>query len=255
MCFDATKGKIVLIYPEWWEKAENRLNANVADFAVRIKSKLETLKPEELIRRKNPYLFCLRATNKTDGFAASVLDAFLSSSEETMFGTLAEQCAVVICQSAKNGMKSTAEGIDIEYVENETRTIIQVKSGKNWGNSSQRKNCLTTSIKPLVILQQGNNVHVRCIEGVCYGPASNRSRGSYYTYIGSDFWEEVSGWEDTHIALLSIFVAHAQNGLMESKTLAKGAVTQFLIESGISQQGEIDWVNWVNYVDKKRSKK
>ena len=81
----------------------------------------------------------MRAVNDTEQFATSSLDAFLSSSEETMFGTLVEQCAVVICRHGKGGMKSTAEGIDIEYVENGARTIIQVKSGKHWGNSSQRK--------------------------------------------------------------------------------------------------------------------
>ncbi len=158
-----------MIYPVWWGQAENELDQYISEFTDKIRQKLEKLKPNDLIGRKNPYLFCLRATNDTQRYAESILDAFLSSSEETMFGSLAEDCAVVICRYARNGIKSAAEGIDIEiaHVQDNIRTIIQVKFGKHWGNSSQRKKMEDYFSKARRILQQGGP----CMLGVSKGYA------------------------------------------------------------------------------------
>ncbi len=238
-----------MIYPVWWGQAENELDQYISEFTDKIKQKLEKLKPNDLIGRKNPYLFCLRATNDTQRYAEAILDAFLSSSEETMFGSLAEDCAVVICGYARNGIKSTAEGIDIEYVQDNTRTIIQVKSGKHWGNSSQRKKMEDYFSKARRILQQGGAVHVRCIEGICYGPASSRDRGNYLTYIGSVFWKEISEWDETYTALLDIFFRHAQNGLLEVKVAAREKIINFLIYNGISVNNEIQWNRLLQFVN------
>lgn len=238
-------------HPEWWGEAEEELSIHVSDFADKITKRLENLKPKDLVARKNPYLFCLRANNDAEQFSASILDAFLSSSEETMFGTLAEQCAVVICRFGKGGIKSTAEGIDIEYVENDTRTIIQVKSGKHWGNSSQRKKMEEYFTKAKRILTQSEDIHVRCIEGLCYGHAKTVSRGNYSTYAGSDFWKEISEWDDAYLAILNIFSIHAQNGLTEAKTASKRFIVAFLKENQISLDNQINWANLVRYVNGK----
>ncbi|MCY4265412.1 MAG: PmeII family type II restriction endonuclease [Gammaproteobacteria bacterium] len=242
--------------PEWWRQAVIQLDEQVGGFTDKIRVKLKELKPQELIIRKNPYLFCLRATNDTRRYAESILDAFLSSSEETMFGTLAEDCAVIICNHGKHGWKSGAEGIDIEYsdveyLKSKTRTIVQVKSGKNWGNSSQRKKMEDYFKKYAKILRQGGDINVRCIEGVCYGPASKNDRGNFHTYIGSEFWKEISGWDGIYLALLGVFRSHAQNGLSEVKADAKECITNFLVKNAISVNGQINWDNLILYVNGK----
>ncbi len=235
--------------PEWWCQAEAEISLHVADFADKIKGKLDNLNPKDLVTRKNPYLFCLRAINDEESFSTAILEAYLSSSEETMFGTLAEQCAVVICRFGKGGMKSTAEGIDIEYVEGRIRTIIQVKSGRYWGNSSQRKKMEDYFTRAKRIVTQGAVIPIKCIEGVCYGHAGTINKGNYYTYVGSDFWKEISGWEDTYLAILCIFSTHAQNGLTEAKTAARAVIRSFLRENRISLDNQINWANLVQYVN------
>ncbi len=239
--------------PVWWPEAEVDLNLHVSTFADRLKSKLENLNPSQLISRKNPYLFCLRAANNTEQFSSSILDAFLSSSEETMFGALAELCAVEICKHAKNGMKSATEGIDIEYTGAGVRTIVQVKSGKNWGNSSQHSKMKDYFSKARQILQQGTNMQVKCIEGICYGKAEIKDKGNYHLYAGSDFWTEISDWDSAHLALLDIFHNHAQNGLQDIKSFAKQAIVKTLIDKEISIDGHICWPNLVQFVDGKNA--
>ena len=69
-----------------------------------------------------------------------MIKAFLSSSEETRFGSIFEGCAEIVCKYGRNGQKSGIEGIDIEYSENiAKRVLVQIKSGRNWGNASQKK--------------------------------------------------------------------------------------------------------------------
>jgi len=240
-----------LNYPDWWNYAEEDLNTHIAEVSNKIKSKLGELDVQKLIKRKNPYLFCLRSASDTKRFSGLLLDAFLSSSEETMFGTIAERCAVVINTKAKGGMKSTTEGIDIEYIDDHgRRTIVQVKSGQNWGNSAQRKQMEDYFKKAKRILQQGNNKdQVVCIEGICYGPAKINNKGNYYRYIGSEFWKEISGWEYTYLALVEIFSAHAQNGFTEIRTNAIESIIKFLENSEISSDLQINWNKLVRYVN------
>ena len=94
-------------------------------------------------------------------------------------------------------------------------------------------------------------MYVRCIEGLCYGHAKTVSRGNYSTYAGSDFWKEISGWEDAYLAILNIFSMHAKNGLAEAKTASKILIVTFLKENQIPLDDRINWANLVLYVNGK----
>ena len=67
------------------------------------------------------------------------MDAFLSASEEKSFGDFLEELAIFISTLSYNGRKSSATGIDLEFNKKDVHYIISVKSGPNWGNSSQQK--------------------------------------------------------------------------------------------------------------------
>lgn len=59
--------------------------------------RLERLKNsalENLIKRKNPYLFKAKNIENAGDLAKNILDAFLSSQEETIFGNLMENLAI-----------------------------------------------------------------------------------------------------------------------------------------------------------------
>ena len=47
---------------------------------------LQRLKLADLLRRKNPYLFKAKAVNSAPDLIKRLLDAYLSSKEETIFG-------------------------------------------------------------------------------------------------------------------------------------------------------------------------
>ena len=65
------------------------------------------------------------------------MEAHLSSQEETIFGGFLEELAIFICAQVYGGQKSSAEGIDLEFIKDGIRYIVSIKSGPNWGNSNQ----------------------------------------------------------------------------------------------------------------------
>ena len=67
---------------------------------------------------KNPYLFKAKDINTAQDFVTFILDAHLSSQEETIFGGFLEELAIFICSQVYSGQKSAAEGIDYAKVVN-----------------------------------------------------------------------------------------------------------------------------------------
>lgn len=227
-------------YPDWWERAEPDIHAAISDFADWMQTKIATIKPHKLIV-KNPYLFRARAPTGADQLAARLIDAFLSSSEETRFGDILEQTAISICREAKGGRKSGASGIDLEYDEDGTRTLMQIKSGTNWGNSSQHKKLVSDFQAATRVLRQGGDIQVRCVEGICYGASGVKERGSHVRLVGNAFWNDISGWSGAGRAVLHIVGHHAANGLTEVVAAARASVVEHLEQSGATRDGMVDW--------------
>lgn len=227
-------------YPDWWERAEPDIHTAIGDFADWMRNKINAIKPHRLIV-KNPYLFRARAPAGAEQLAARLIDAFLSSSEETRFGDILERTAISICREAKGGRKSGASGIDLEYDEDGTRTIMQIKSGTNWGNSSQHKKLVSDFQAATRVLRQGSDIQVRCVEGICYGASGVKDRGSHVRLVGNAFWEDISGWPHAGRAVLRIVGHHAANGLTEVVTAARASVVEYLEQSGATVHGVVDW--------------
>ena len=85
--------------PDWWPKATVDIDQAIEGFTEKLRGKLRDLgdHPEKILRRKNPYLLAIRQSGDSVGFARHMVDAFISSSEETLFGTIFDQCAEIVC--------------------------------------------------------------------------------------------------------------------------------------------------------------
>lgn len=236
--------------PDWWELAETEIDEVVIGFTEGLKDKLAELgnKPMSLLGRKNPFLFRVRGRETVDGFVWSMVDALLSSSEETKFGGIFENCAEIVCRHGKSGQKSGIEGIDLEYSEGpEKRVLVQVKSGKNWGNSSQKRQLKLNFQRASRVLKQGGSVKdVRCIEGISYGKREQKQLGSHERIVGVAFWEEISGWDGLYFALMTTVGKHAGNGLQDAKGETVEKVANFMREKNLL--GEEDKINWENLI-------
>lgn len=227
--------------PDWWGAAEVDIHKSVAHFSDRVRAKLSD-HPSKIIAKKNPFLFRARVSTDAKLLATMIVDAFLSSSEETMFGNVLEEIVIDVCSHAKGGRKSSTESIDLEYDEGRQRTIVQIKSGPNWGNSRQRSALVASFNKARQVIRQGRNVEVRCVEGICYGPSDTKDLGTHWRLIGNDFWLSISDWDGTALAVFNIIGDHAGNGLEEARETAYNEMVAFLRGRGaVTPDNLVKW--------------
>lgn len=168
---------------------------HIGDFHnARLKS-LEKLKLESILKRKNPYLFKAKDIDVAADLVRVLMSAHLSSQEETLFGDFLENLAIFICQKTFGGQKATTEGLDLVFIRDDTLYLVAIKSGPNWGNSSQIKRMKDDFARAKRVYRTNNSrsQKVEAVNGCCYGQDDSPDKGEYFKYCGQRFWEFVSG--------------------------------------------------------------
>src|SRR5712672_2937749 len=119
---------------------EKYVHDNIDDFHAKRLANIQGLTLKAVLENKNPYLFKAKNLNRPADLIAAILDARLSSGEETSFGGFLEGLAVYVAQITGGGQKAAGTGgIDLELTRDGIRYLVAVKSGKNWGNDDQHK--------------------------------------------------------------------------------------------------------------------
>ena len=176
---------------------------NIGEFHRRRLESLASLKLDKLLKSKNPYLFKAKNITLSQDFIKIVLDAYLSSQEETIFGNILEGLARFINGKIYGGQKSSSPGIDLEFVKNNIRYLVSIKSGPHWGNSEQIKKMIDNFKTAKVRIRQHNpEVTVVAVNGCCYGKDSRPDKGEYFKYCGQQFWEFISGNENLYLEII-----------------------------------------------------
>jgi hypothetical protein len=182
---------------------ETYVHENIGTFHDQRLASLDKVDIRALIKRKNPYLFRAKNLVVISDIVKALLDAHLSSSEETMFGNWLEQLSIFVCEKAYNGRKSGITGIDLEMDRDHIRYIVSIKSGPNWGNSSQIKKMINDFAKAKKTLQTSNaKLAIQAVNGCCYGKTKDPNKGDYLKYCGQDFWAFISGSDTLYINLI-----------------------------------------------------
>ena len=180
----------------------------------------------------------------------SLLDAHLSSQEETIFGEFLEGLAIYICQKSYNGKKSAAEGIDLEFEKDGIKYIVSIKSGPNWGNSSQIRKMVENFRKAKRILRSsGRKMHIVAINGCCYGKDNNPDKGDYLKLCGQRFWEFISGMENLYTEIIEPLGHQAKERNEEFLIAYSKLINKFTLEFSkqFCPSGEIDWEALVRF--------
>lgn len=172
----------------------NFVEENIGEFHERRAISLQNLKLKQVLGRKNPYLFKAKNINDAHDLVKTILDAHLSSQEETIFGEFLEKLAIFVCGKVFAGRKSSAEGIDLEFAHNNVLYIVSIKSGPNWGNSSQIKRMVDNFKQAKRILRTSDSrINIQAINGCCYGKENQPDKVDYLKLCGQDFWDFISG--------------------------------------------------------------
>lgn len=91
------------------------VEGNIGDFHKKRISSLDMLKLSNILKRKNPYLFKAKYILTAEEIIKGLVDAHISSNEETIFGDWLEGLAIYINKKVYGGWKSGVTGIDLEF--------------------------------------------------------------------------------------------------------------------------------------------
>lgn len=218
---------------------------NIVDFHQARINKLKTLKLDTVLRKKNPYLFKAKYLLSAPEIVQSLSDAFISSAEETIFGDWLERLAIFVCANVYNARKSATLGIDMEFDKDGIRYIVSIKSGPNWGNSSQiRKMKEDFNSAKRVLRTSGTNIQVVAINGCCYGKDKNPDKGDYFKYCGQKFWEFISGEPTLYSDILEPIATDAKKKNEDFKfeyTKMINKLTLEFLNNYCNNDGSINW--------------
>ncbi|WP_420264353.1 PmeII family type II restriction endonuclease [Candidatus Magnetominusculus dajiuhuensis] len=217
---------------------------NIGVFHKKRIQNLEKLRLNQILKRKNPYLFKAKNILTAQDLIKTVLDAFLSSQEETIFGEFLEGLAVFICAGVYGGKKSSAEGIDLEFDKDDIKYIVTIKSGPNWGNSSQINKMKDNFKKARKILSTNTSkINIVSVNGCCYGKDNNPDKGDYLKLCGQRFWEFISGNDYLYINIIEPLGYKAKEKNDEFYESYAKLINVFTFEFGreFCIDGKIDW--------------
>lgn len=226
------------------------VNKNIDSFhETRLKC-LEDLKLSKLLS-KNPYLFKAKNINKANDLIQSLLDAFLSSSEEKIFGDFLEGLAIFIADMAFNGFKSGITGIDLEINRENVHYLISIKSGQNWGNASQHKKLEQDFKKATSTIKQNDRtINVQSILGICYGKSKTNFNNGYWKIIGQNFWYFISGDKDLYKEIIEPIGYRAKehnDQFNQGKDAIINLFTKSFVSAFCDKSGKIDWEKLVEF--------
>lgn len=218
---------------------------NIGVFHHKRIASLDHLKLSTILKRKNPYLFRAKNMLTAGEIVENLLNAHISSNEETIFGDWLEGLAIFINSKVYGGRKSSAKGIDLEFDNDDKRYIVSIKSGPNWGNSSQIEKMKKDFITAKKILLTGNShLNIRAINGCCYGKDNYPEKGDYLKLCGQQFWNFISGNENLYLDIIEPLGFKAKEKNEEFTELYAQRINTFtgeFIQNYCFVSGEIDW--------------
>ncbi len=230
---------------------------NIDTFHTKRLQHLQGLKLNQVLNRKNPYLFRAKNILTAQDIVKPILDAYLSSQEETLFGDFLEQLAIFVCERSFGGRKSAAEGVDLELEKDHTLYIVSIKSGPNWGNSSQIKRMLDNFSKAKRILRTNRPIlNITAVNGCCYGRDQKPDKGSYWKLCGQDFWTFISGNENLYLDIIEPLGYQAKQKNEEFLIGYAQIVNRFTSEliADFCEDGLINWMKLVQFSSSNRGK-
>lgn len=223
-------------------------------------NKLNLLRLSDVLKRKNPYLLKAKNIELAGDLVKSIVDAFLSSQEETLFGNLLEGFAIYVSNKLHGGFKSTLQSVDLEFERDSIYYIVGIKSSTSWGNGDQvRKMRENFKLAKELLRERRVLSEMVAVNGCIYGkdrvPFKNHEDPDkqYYKYAGQEFWRFISGDDTLYREIITPIDKEARQ---KDETFKKAyaakinEMTQDFVTTFMTDN-QIDWIKLIDYVSKR----
>jgi hypothetical protein len=229
---------------------------NIGTFHEKRIQSLDKLKLSQVLKRKNPYLFKAKNVLTADQIIRGIVDAHISSSEEGIFGDWLEGLAIFINKKVYGGKKSGILGVDLEFDNDNNRYIVNIKSGPNWGNSSQISKMAADFKTAKKTLRTSNSqLNIIAVNGCCYGRDNHPDKGDYFKYCGQSFWHFISNNENLFTGIIEPLGYKAKeknDNFLQSYSKMINKFTMEFANEFCRENGEIDWERLVRFNSENR---
>lgn len=224
---------------------------NIGIFHQKRIASIDKLNLGKILKRKNPYLFKAKYALTAEEVVKGLVNAHISSNEETLFGDWLEGLAIFINSKVYSGWKSGIQGIDLEFDHDGYRHIVNIKSGPNWANSSQIAKMKSDFKSAQRTLRTSNSkLNIVCVNGCCYGQDAKPDKGDYYKYCGQQFWEFISGNNTLYtdiVAPLGHKAKEKNDGFVEAYSERINLLTLDFARLFCNSKGALDWKKLVEF--------
>lgn len=220
----------------------------LSEFYEKLIGKIDSLNISTVMKSKNPYLYRAKAMQNASEIVESVLNAYISSSEETIFGNcFFEPLAIAAC----NGVKSITPGVDIEVRDETTLHAIAVKSGTKIFNAASKDRQRQYFAAASRLAQQGR-LSFDAIIGYAYGKKTSETpRGEIYRELaGKRFWAELTGDDDFYLKIIKYMDTLPEQYVEEYKKSYNRASNRLVRDFSslfCNYDGSIDWERLVKF--------
>lgn len=211
-----------------------------------VQNKVDLLK---ILKQKNPYLFRAKNVLTAQDLIKGFLDAFLQSQEETLFGDFIEGLAIFICDKVYGAKKSELTGIDLEFEKGGVMYVVEIKTGWNWGNSSQIRQLKINFESAKKLLRAKTGKKVIAVNGCCFGKDNKPDKGGYLKLCGQRFWELISGNEKLYMDIVEPIGYRAREKNEEFAENYAQIINKLTLEFSqkFCDDGKINWEKLVEY--------
>lgn len=237
------------------DKLEKLISSCLHDFYDRRSKRIQELKLKDFLKKKNPYLFRAIGTEKASEIVESFLSAFISSSDEGLFG---DAFFEPIAKIASGGIVSPSDGIDVAIETENCYKAIAIKSGPNWANRDQK---IKQNENFLALRSRLYKIHKEFdpIIGHGYGKKNNKPKNKIYRNAsGQAFWTELTGDSDFYLKLIRLMHDEPQKHKTTYKKAWDSAVNRFtadFIKEFCNEDGSIDWEEIVKFICEEKRKR
>ncbi len=232
------------------EEVTEFVNQHIGEFHESRINRVKKIKLREVLQKKNPYLFKAKNILTAQKLIESLLQAYLSSSEEELFGNFLEELAIFIPSKTLNGKKSPGPGIDLEFSKDGVVYLVSIKSGVNWGNSSQYAALRDRFKKAVQVLKQSKSVKaVQPVLASCYGKRKTVDTGEYLRICGQEFWYFISGNKNLYTDIIEPLGHQAKQRNQRYEEELAVVINKFTADfsNQFCRDGRIDWNELVRF--------
>ncbi|MBR1759857.1 MAG: winged helix-turn-helix transcriptional regulator [Schwartzia sp.] len=235
------------------EEVKKAIANALENFYNSLLSKLDAIDLKTIMKSKNPYLYRAKSMQTSADIIESILQAFVSSSEETIFGNcFFEPIAIAACR----GTKSATRGVDIELHDttDNIKYFVAVKSGTSIFNAdSMKKQGENFEEAQRTLRTSGGRIGFSAIVGYAYGTKTETGRGKakiYEEVAGEEFWEALTGDKDFYTKIISYMGTLPEQYIEDYRTAYNKASNRLIRDFSIefcNSDGTINWEKLVDY--------